>query len=239
MQWRKFERSDIFHSPHFGLISRGGKLNSSTICDKFQKFLFCCLPWVNPANWCLSWERVEPKCCCLIWIYIIIIIAGDKPDSWVEDLFMWSSESFQIHDFLSPCTKQRTVRASHPSHKPSFIWNNSEARGRESVHCSIPTHHPLNILLLSPSSPQTLSPAISPSRCTQCAIMYFHPPDFSPGGVFVKSLLLSRWDCFACVQMETFEMCIKSKIRKNTLKMQDKYVIHLMAKIKWKISSSL
>ena len=54
----------VRHISHFRLISPGRKLNSPTICDDFQKFLFCCLPWTNPANCCLSWERVEPKFCC-------------------------------------------------------------------------------------------------------------------------------------------------------------------------------
>ena len=31
--------------------------NSPAHCDNFQKFLFSCLPWANPANWCLSWEK--------------------------------------------------------------------------------------------------------------------------------------------------------------------------------------
>ena len=26
--------------------------NSPAHCDNFQKFLFSCLPWANPANWC-------------------------------------------------------------------------------------------------------------------------------------------------------------------------------------------
>ena len=150
---------------------------------------------------------------------------------------MWSSESFQIHDFLSACTNKEQwgpaiLATSHPSSE-IIAGQEGEKACTAAYH-----HHPLNILLLSPSSPQTLSPAISPSRCTQCAITYT-PPISLLVVFFVKSLLSSRWDCFACVQMETFEMCINSKIRKNTLKMQDKYLILLMAKIKWKISSWL
>ena len=76
------------------------KLNSLTICDKFQNFPFCCLPWVNPANWCLSWEGVElsQNFVASLNIGIIIIIDGHR------NQILWSKTYLYVawKNFLSP-----------------------------------------------------------------------------------------------------------------------------------------